>query len=338
VKSIKLTEAERHILYIVLMNARATAPEIAAKVGCRVHIVQTAIRKFWRHQLISPRPFINIFRLGYSRHALYITLSSEGQSRREAIADFLVNAPCTTAVLDLGGEYDFFVSLVARSVAEVAQFNQSLSASFGYPFSKKEVALTVRHAVFGEKVLAKDPSHYTEAFYEVGGESFAVDVIDQKLLAALDAGGKSSPRELSRTLGLPYSTIGYRLGRLESTGVILGSLHEVRGSLIGLTNYILLVGMKALSEERHRQFYTFAKLHPNIPHLSYEFGNWDYMLGVAVERPEQLNDVVEQIRREFAEFVGVIKSFTMFRARKVRDFPFDYTNIINRLKTPAKAK
>jgi DNA-binding Lrp family transcriptional regulator len=241
-------------------------------------------------------------------------------------------------VLDLGGEYDFFVSLVARSVAEVAQFNQSLSASFGYPFSKKEVALTVRHAVFGEKVLAKDPSHYTEAFYEVGGESFAVDVIDQKLLAALDAGGKSSPRELSRTLGLPYSTIGYRLGRLESTGVILGSLHEVRGSLIGLTNYILLVGMKALSEERHRQFYTFAKLHPNIPHLSYEFGNWDYMLGVAVERPEQLNDVVEQIRREFAEFVGVIKSFTMFRARKVRDFPFDYTNIINRLKTPAKAK
>lgn len=183
---IRLSECERQILYTVLMNGRATVPEISRQVRCRSHVVQHALRKFRDTGLIARRVMIDIFRLGYSRHAIYITLSSEGQHKKLEIAQFLADSVCTTVVLEVGGEYDFFVATVTRTSAELAAFNQELSSRFGALFSKKDVAVTVRHSVFGEKVLVRNPDQYVECFYEVdsslSSQSVSLDNLDHQLL------------------------------------------------------------------------------------------------------------------------------------------------------------
>jgi Lrp/AsnC family leucine-responsive transcriptional regulator len=321
----RLSKTERHILYTVLMNARVPVPDLARQVGCAQNAVQYALRKFKESGLIHRRVMIDVFRLGYARHAIYITLSSEGQIRREDIAAFLTASPYTTVVLDVGGDYDLFVATVTRSSAELARFNQELSGRFGSLFLKKDIAVTVRHSVFGEKVLVGDPSLYSECYYEVDPNMterpIQVDDLDHRLLYAMSGPHMSSSRSLAQALGIPASTIDYRVKRLETAGVICGDLHEIRGEMIGLTNYIVLVGMKGLPDNRHREFYSFAKLHPNIAHLSFEVGYWDYMLGVAVQSQKELNSLVDAIRREFGEAIASVKSFSMFYARKVRDYP-----------------
>lgn len=126
---------------------------------------------------------------------------------------------------------------------------------------------------------------------------------------------------MAQSLGVAASTIDYRIKRLESARVICGDMHEIRGELIGLTNYIVLVGMKGVSASRHDDFHRFARNHPNVAHLSFEVGHWDYMLGVAVEEQKDLNSLIDTIRKVFGESVASIKSFSMFYARKVRDYP-----------------
>jgi DNA-binding Lrp family transcriptional regulator len=318
---LKLSVLERHILYLVLMDAKASVTEVARRLGCRDHHVRYALLKFRDSGVISRRMMIDVFRLGFSRHAYYVSLSSEGQKRREEIVEFLVRDPCTTVVLEVGGEYDLFVAIVARSSVALSQFGQSLSQKFGGLFSRKDVAVTVRHSVFGEKLLVDDEKLFMESFYEATAEHVEVDDLDDRLLSALSLSSTGASSSLARSLGVPVSTVDYRMKRLLNDGVICGDMHEIRGELIGLTNYLVLVGMKGVSKELEMRFHAFARRHPNIPHLSYEVGHWDFMMGVAVTNQSDLNNLVERIRVEFGESLATVKSFSMFRARKVRDYP-----------------
>jgi DNA-binding Lrp family transcriptional regulator len=323
--AIKLNGTERHILYTVLMNGSLNVPQIARQVGCHAPTVHHAIRKFKAAGLISRRIMVDIFRLGYARHAIYITLSSEGQEKKPDIARFLTNSSCTTVVLEVGGEYDFFVATVTRTSAELAAFNHELSSRFGSLFLKKDVAVTVRHSVFGEKMLVDNPDVYTECFYEVdhslSNTIVQLDAVDHQLLYTLAGPQITSNCGLAQSLGMAQSTFVYRLKRLESAQVICGDMHEIRGELIGLTNYIILVGMKGVSQKTQVDFHQFARQHRNIAHLSFEVGHWDYMLGVAVEEQKDLNALIDTIRREFRDSIASIKSFSMFYAHKVRDYP-----------------
>jgi hypothetical protein len=98
-------------------------------------------------------------------------------------------------------------------------------------------------------------------------------------------------------------------------------MHEIRGELIGLANYIVLVSMKGVSQANYADFFAFAKSHPNITHLTFEVGHWDYMVGVAVEQQRDLNVIIDAIRGALGDSVASIKSFSMFFAHKVRDYP-----------------
>lgn len=321
----KLSIPERRILYTVLMNARLSVQEIARHLGCSAPVVQHAVRKFRDAGLISRRVMIDIFRLGFASHDVYLTLSSEGQRKKTEIAQFLASSSCTTMVLEVGGEYDFFVRTVTRTSAELASFNHDLSTRFGSLFLKKDVAVTVRHSVFGEKMLVMDPALYAECFYDVGPSlnkaPVELDVLDHRLLYALAGPEHSTSRALAQSLGTAPSTVDYRMRRLESAGVICGDMHEIRGSMIGLSNYIVLVGMKGVAETHYQQFLAFAKSHPNITHLTFEVGHWDYMVGVAVEEQRDLNVIIDVIRGALGDSVASIKSFSMFYAHKVRDYP-----------------
>jgi DNA-binding Lrp family transcriptional regulator len=322
---IKLSVPERHILYTVLMNARLTVPEIARQVGTSAPVVQHALRKFKVAGLISHRVMIDIFRLGYASHDVYLTLSSEGQRTKAEIAQFLARSGCATMVLEVGGEYDFFVRTVTRTSAQLAAFNHELSAKFGSLFLKKDVAVMVRHSVFGEKMLVNDPKLHCECFFEVDPSAtptpLELDSMDHRLLYALTDPELSSSRALAQSLGLPVSTLVYRLKKLEAAEIIAGDMHEIRGELIGLANYIVLVSMKGVSQANYADFFAFAKSHPNITHLTFEVGHWDYMVGVAVEQQRDLNLIIDAIRGALGDSVASIKSFSMFFAHKVRDYP-----------------
>ena len=147
--------------------------------------------------------------------------------------------------------------------------------------------------------------------------------MDHRLLCALSQEAPGSLAGLPRSLGLPKSTVEFRVRRLREQGILCGDMHEIRGEKIGLHNFILLVDMKGLTEETHRRFHQFVRKHRLVTYFSYEIGVWDYMVGVAAEQARDVGDLVERLHRQFGDAVSTVKSFPMFRARKVRDYPRD---------------
>ena len=49
----KISEIEREILYIMLMNGSASVAEVAKIVGCPAHVAQHAFKKFRENDVVS---------------------------------------------------------------------------------------------------------------------------------------------------------------------------------------------------------------------------------------------------------------------------------------------
>jgi Lrp/AsnC family leucine-responsive transcriptional regulator len=320
----KISETERQILYLMLMNGRASVAELAKTVGCPAHVAQHAIKKFRDNRLLSRRVAVNPYNLGYIGCHFLIGLSGEEHSKREEVAEFLARYPQITAILEIGGEYDFFLSMITRSRGELARINQEISEKMGHLLIKRHIGLPVRHAVFGAKLLTSRTDLYTECIYDISGEPMSppliLDDVDHQLLRALTSAEAESSASLARSLGVPASTIDYRMKRLESQGIICGDMRELNGNLLGLTHYLMLVVFKGMPEEQHAKFYNFSKFHQNITHFTVEVGPWDYMLGVAVRSTNDLANLLRQIREVFGPNVSSITPIPLLNTRKVKDW------------------
>lgn len=317
-----LSAVEREILYLTVMDAAAPAVKIAERVGCKPHAVQAALAKFEAHQIFSRRVIVNVFRLGYSLHSVYVTLSTEGRGQRNEIAEHVAAHPATSSVLELSGEYDFVVSLVVRDSMALARFNYELSERFSGAVLKKDVAITLSNTEFGEKVLLPGDGLYSECSYAVDQERHEVDAVDQRILYCISGSEFSTSARLSRALGIPTSTLEYRIRKLRERGIICGDLHELRGRQVGLSNYVVLVGMKGFPAETHSEFRSYLRQNPVVSSLSFEIGYWDYRLGVSVREECELNELVTEMRQRFGERIAAVQPLPLVGVRKVRDYPF----------------
>lgn len=61
-----------------------------------------------------------------------------------------------------------------------------------------------------------------------------MDVVDRRIIAALRANGRATYAELGRTVGLSASAVHERVGKLESSGVIVGYHAIVDPRAVGL--------------------------------------------------------------------------------------------------------
>ncbi len=317
-----LSPVEREILYHTVMDAAAPAVKIAEKVGCKPHAVQAAVAKFQSRDIISRRVMINAFRLGYSLHSIYISLSVEGQRSREEIAQHLVSYPAAGVVLELSGEYDFFVSLVAREALDLARFNYELSERFSGAVLKKDVAIAVSITEFGEKVLLPGEGFSPEWTYSADQEKHEIDIVDRRILYCISNETFSTSAKLARVLGIPPSTVEYRIRKLRERGIIFADLHELRGSEVGLVNYLVLVGMKGLPAETHADFQAFLRESRVVSNLCSEVGCWDYRLGISVQSETELADFITALRDSFDDSIAAVQMLPLVGSRKVKDYPF----------------
>lgn len=70
-----------------------------------------------------------------------------------------------------------------------------------------------------------------------------MDVVDRRIIAALRANGRATYAELGRTVGLSASAVHERVGKLESSGVIVGYHAIVDPREVGL-GVTALIGLQ----------------------------------------------------------------------------------------------
>jgi Lrp/AsnC family transcriptional regulator, leucine-responsive regulatory protein len=114
-----------------------------------------------------------------------------------------------------------------------------------------------------------------------------IDVIDRRILRALQAEGRATYDELAAQVGLSPSATLRRVKRLEETGVIAGYVALVRADRVGLgLSAYINVRLEKHTEHHKRQpmdlFRDAVQAWPEVVECSSLTGDMDYLLRVLV--------------------------------------------------------
>ena len=149
-----------------------------------------------------------------------------------------------------------------------------------------------------------------------------IDHIDHLILSALTADGTMSGHQLARLLGLPQSTVDYRLKKLKSAGIIVGSYYAVKGERLGITSYLCLVSTKGISAAFREKALAFCAQHPEIVLMIESVGSWDFEFSIDAFSAEDAMKTSEQLLDHFGRDIHWLKMIPLFSYPKVLEYPF----------------
>jgi DNA-binding Lrp family transcriptional regulator len=122
---------------------------------------------------------------------------------------------------------------------------------------------------------------------------FKLDLTDKHLLSLLQANAREPTANLARKLKLARTTVVARIARLEREGVVSG--YGVRlGRRLEEAAVRAYCGLKVVSKSATIVMRSLERL-PEIEEVSAVSGQYDYMVFLRCQTPEQLDSLLDQI-------------------------------------------
>jgi DNA-binding Lrp family transcriptional regulator len=251
------------------------------------------------------------------------------KASKESLISYLVSSELVSWLGLLGGDFQCGVSICVRTVPELSEFLTKLGDKFGGIFFEKSIAVLSRLYHFRMKYLSprKGPVDYLE----IGGtpSRFKGDELDHKILSTLVKSSSPTRREVAAKLGIPHSTVDYRIARMEKERVIVGHTYLANTSAFGVHMYLLVLYVKTVDEKFKRSLFDFCAKHQNVNFLIEYLGAWDYEIGVEVENAKDILTITEQVYASFAEMLNTVKVLQVFDYPKVSKYPFRSYSSLN---------
>ncbi len=320
---IGLSEKEREILAVVQTDAELPIQRIAELTGFASHSVRYHIGNLQSRGVIGqPLPFINVYRLGYTEYVLYLSLSAEGQTNRQALLEELSQTQAVSWLLQVGSQYQYVVSICALHVQHVAAVLNSVCKQFGNVFAEKEMILRLAFTYYGRRYLSD--TNYVPNRLHVGGadELVEVDDIDRKVLSAMAHGEYKSISHLSRLTGIPNTTLERRKRRLEEEHVIDGYTYQLSAEDIGVQQFKLLLGVKGMSPSLTAALFEFCEERSEVIFFVECIGSWDYEFGIEVKSASEVSDTRQALHTQFQNEVLAIHTVPVMSYVKRHSYPF----------------
>lgn len=174
---IKLSQRECDVIAASELLADAPVGELRRLTGYRDHTIRYFIQRALERKVIARRCFINLNALGYSQFQIYFSLASQQKESRIGVIKELTTSEKVSWLGELGGEFQYGVSICVKSVQEVWDFLDDLSEKFGAIFTEKTVAIRVSLSYFGNKYLSNVKRPVQRMSYAVRRETVSLSCL-----------------------------------------------------------------------------------------------------------------------------------------------------------------
>lgn len=293
----KLSAEERDVLAALTLRGDITVKEIAKLVQLKEHRVRYIFDKMVASGCCYFYPTINPHRLGYLYCSLFVELQSGGATARQTLLDALTTNRATKTVGVLGGEYQFEVVVWLAGIQDLTSFFNAISSACPGIDYRIDFTLLGKAYFFSANFL--EPRMQTSSLIAYGPTNeppLLLDALDDDIINKLSTSPFTSARHLARAVGIPESTLTYRLNKLKEERVIICMGYMIDHLRVGLTLTTLLIKAKRPSHKLTERLLTFAQANGSIGFLAESFGAWDYQMGVLLYDQTKLSAVIDRLQ------------------------------------------
>lgn len=144
-----------------------------------------------------------------------------------------------------------------------------------------------------------------------------MDRIDREVLKILQRDSRTPLQQIAKKLGIPKSTVHYRIGRLERDRVIDGYYAKLNAATLGY-DYLALVLVKAKYGPRyHHKVGLMLSRIPGVWAVYYVLGDFDF---VVLIRATNREDYMSKLER-MSSMSDIERTTTQIVARIVKEDP-----------------
>jgi DNA-binding Lrp family transcriptional regulator len=318
-----LSQREKNIIGYVQHRAELSVTEIARNLGLTESVVRRSLRRLTDESILVRRAYIDLYRLGFSKHAFFFSLGSREAAARRDVLQYLHNHRRVAYVAEVGGDFRFKADICTCAQAELRDFYMSFSEKFGDILREKAFVQLLEQVELGVKCLSKQKLPIQTLAMGISSDIVAIDETDEIILALLSEIGTKSYADLARIAGIPATTFQYRVDILRKKRVLLGFRYVVNGKALGLNDYFHLVYVKGLREETRERLFSFCREHPEVRYFVPCIGAWDFEIGSNSATAEAAVELADHLLEVGGNSISRIQTLPLFRFSKVSNYPLN---------------
>jgi DNA-binding IclR family transcriptional regulator len=114
---VELTSRDEQVLAVLAFRGDASLSEIASELKLPLHLVRGSIERLKRRELVVPRPYLDLYRIGLTEFSFYFSLVGLAAARHAALSDF-ISQPAITWAVALLDDFELACSGYLRSVGQ----------------------------------------------------------------------------------------------------------------------------------------------------------------------------------------------------------------------------
>lgn len=313
----KLDALDRKILAALDQDARASESEIGKAVGTSKQVVGYRLHRLEERGIITGYyTILNAGKLGLDSYYIYMQLSGLNKEEEQHLLKELQALPHVGWLVTGVGRWDLVLLVYAESVTS---FDTVLSdVQQRCKDHLHECAFTTLLGAEHLSYFAK-PQRTVKQTQRI--EPYALDAVEKKLLATLDQHGRTPVTQLAVQAKIPLHTAHYHLRQMTKSKVIEGFKPKIDIGKLGYQWHLLLIQFSNVPVQRKEQFIRYCKEQPAVYYLTSTVGQYNLMLDIHVEDPQQFREVLFSFKDRFADVIKLYESMVIFEELKISYVP-----------------
>jgi DNA-binding Lrp family transcriptional regulator len=317
----QLTGPEISVLVASQMDWRLDTPALSRITGLKSHTINYAAKRIYEKKIARPFVMYNIHRVGLTDYCVFFNIQSSSNKCRETVLNFCVQSSQTTYVAELTGKYQYSVSIMAHSIFEVERFFDGLMKHLDKPSLKLSFGIRAQWTIMPVKYLLPGPNSGTPLTRTENGDTFEIEPDDERMLALFSKDPSISLNRLATKLGVPYSTLRYRLDHLERKQLILGYPLAINAEKLGRFPLRVLIVARGIDSRFRSELFSFASAHPLCTMFVRCLGAWDFELKYDLENLAQGGEIVQELNDHFGPYIQSTSTVTELGVWKFHEWP-----------------
>lgn len=296
---VKLDLNDWKILNQLDINSRQSDAEIGRKTRISKQVVNYRIKKLIDNKIITSfYPQINLAKLGYGAHKIYLKFKSLSIEKEKEMGSYLSNQKCVVWIISCSGRWDLIFGIASKNIEDFYKTLDNFMNKYSKFISERSISVFNHATLHHRKWLLDEDKQIS---WPIGGkiEERKIDKTDKEIIKILDDNARIPIVELAGKLKISASLAIQRIKKLESKGIIEAFRTDLNRDLLKINYCKSFIYYQNKTTEAEKKLLSYCHHLKNIIGVSKSVGPWDLELEFEVKNYDDFHKIMKEMKNRF---------------------------------------
>ena len=291
---------DRKILYELDINSRQSDSEIGKKTKLSKQVVNYHIKRLVKNGIISSFfTHINLYKLGYSGHKIYIKFKALPVEKEKEMWDYLEKKLTIVYILSCSGRWDLVLGIASKNLEELEQVLSEFMNHYSSFILERAITIYNRGTMHNRKWILNKKSRETS--WLLGGKikDIKIDDLDREILKVLIKNARTPIIEIAEKLRTSSSLVIQRIKKLKQKGIIVGFRIWIPREKLGMHYCKAFIYYQNKTTEKEKKLLEYCENIPSVLGITQNIGPWDLELELEVEDYAEFHKLLKNLKNRF---------------------------------------